>query len=111
MKHVFCDLGLSPEQRVAEAAAAIADISTADKLKRLLDLSQELLKQCDDHSGIHGMNKLRKKCEAELRFLRGVSTTFIYHIPDHADTRRLCGIRNAKSLSIYNYFVFLKDLS
>ena len=44
-----------------------------EKLSELMTLAVDLRAICDARPHIQGMQKLRKKCQAELKFLKGVS--------------------------------------
>ncbi len=42
-----------------------------------IDLANNICKQCQDNIHIPGTRKLLKKCQAELKFLKGVSPLMI----------------------------------
>ena len=47
--------------------------SQEDALKRQLETAQALINRCQHHMDVKGINKLRKKCVAELKYLKRVS--------------------------------------
>lgn len=56
-----------------------ADISkTRELLHHHLDLATDLVARCQKFSHVKGSTKLVKKCQAELKFLEGVSKN-LYH--------------------------------
>ena len=52
--------------------------SQKDALKHQLETAQALINKCQHHANVKGIDKLRKKCVAELKYLKRVSNENIF---------------------------------